>query len=522
MTERFVLEGSNRSLLPGSEPRGKPSPDELIDITIRLRSRAGDLRPIADSLASVRLRDRSYLSRDDHDYDRRFGADPDVLNAILRLAEDNGFESSVAPNSSRTIRVKLPAGKIKEFLGTDVAFYVLPDGEAYRGREGEISFPPVLPLHVGQSIQGVFGLDDRRQAEPFVSVDKGISATESLRLPSSYDLPTDLDGQGQCVGVLEFGATFGRRDFAAIFGVDVTSIQTVTLRGVSNIGQGLNSKLEIGLDLKMIYQAAPKASLVFYFAPWTEQGWIEALDAAIHDKVYRPGILSLSWGWLEGGDSFWTENGIDTVDELLAEASLLGMTICAASGDRGPYLDASGRPRVVFPASSSYSLACGGTMIKGNEVVWNDDDGHASGGGVSQKIARPNSWQPRLPLAISGTLPTVTNDGRLLPDVASMSSSIFVNVNGSPNCVSGTSAAAPLWAGLVACANQKLEQTGKKKTAGQVNALIYQPSFSRAVSDVTRGVSGTPGYSADRRWDACTGWGTPIGREFVKALLESA
>src|SRR4051794_15309271 len=81
-TNRFTLDGSNRVLIPGSVLEQQVNPEEPIDITIRLRSRSGDLRPKADALARLPLRDRNYLSREA--FDQQFGADPRMLLLLLQ------------------------------------------------------------------------------------------------------------------------------------------------------------------------------------------------------------------------------------------------------------------------------------------------------------------------------------------------------------------------------------------------------------------------------------------------------
>jgi kumamolisin len=518
--ERFVVEGSDRTLIAGSVFERALSPDELVSVTLRLHSRAGDLRVRANEMAVLPLRDRKYVAREDAD--KEMGANPEDVNAILAIAKENGIEASVSPISGRTIDVRIPAGRVKEIFGTDLGVYILPNQTTYRGRDGAISLPPILPIETGRSIQGVFGLDSRRQAWPSISQLEELAIFVTNMFPASYDFPSDLDGKGQCIGILEFGNAYSRERIGTYYGVDTSNIQTLTLDNIQ-ISEPVGDwfSLEVGLDLAIASQIAKNANIVFYFAPSTEQGWVDSLDAAVHDTVNRPGVLSISFGCREAK---WTQNGIDAVDELLAEAAILGLTVCAASGDHGADLDLSNHPRVMLPASSSYALACGGTMLTRQkqdqrECTWNDAHG-ASGGGISERIPRPK-WQPPLIPATIGNLPKVNNDGRLLPDVAAIAHGLYAAVGGSNPPVNGTSAAAPLWAALLACANQKLQGLGKN-TVGHITPLLYQPSFSGVCTDVLCGNNGSPGYAAGPNWDACTGWGSPIGSELVSALLQSA
>jgi kumamolisin len=514
-TDRFILAGSNRVLVPGSVFEQEVSPDEVIDITLRLRSRVGDLRLKADAMAELPLKQRHYIAQED--CDKLLGSDPDQVSSILAIARQHGIEIAVSPTSSRTLKARVPAGRVQEIFGSVLGVYALPDHTTYRGRQGTISFPPVLPSDVAESVQGVFGLDNRRQASPCISWVESVAAITSNTFPASYALPPGLDGTGQCIGVLEFGGVLSREQIGAVFGIDIDNIQAIT---VGNLAPGdFRFEVETGLDLTIISQLAPKARIACYFAPATEQGWVDALDTAIHDAANRPAVLSISWGWVEN-DPLWTQNAIDAVDELLAEAALLGITICVSSGDNGPYLDLAHHPRVLFPASSRYSLTCGGTMlVSGQEQVWNNSTG-ASGGGVSVRRQRP-TWQPRMPLLKTPDLPDVTFDGRLLPDVASVANRMSTAVNGAGQTTSGTSAAAPLWAALLACTNQKLQALGKNHV-GHLTPLLYQSDFTGSFTDILCVSNGSPGYLAGPRWDACTGWGSPKGPELIGALLKSA
>jgi kumamolisin len=78
-----------------------------------------------------------------------------------------------------------------------------------------------------------------------------------------------------------------------------------------------------------------------------------------------------------------------------------------------------------------------------------------------------------------------------------------------------TSAAAPLWASLVARLNQ-----GLKAQCGFLNTILYGSAFRSAFRDVTVGNNGA--YAAAPGWDACTGLGSPIGQQMLRALSTNA
>jgi len=196
----------------------------------------------------------------------------------------------------------------------------------------------------------------------------------------------------------------------------------------------------------------------------------------------------------------------------------MGVTVLAASGDSGSTDGSSdGKPTVDFPASSPYVIGCGGTRLTlsgakiNSEVVWNDLSSNegATGGGVSGFFALPTYQLPAgVPKSPSGFV------GRGVPDVAGDAdpqTGYSVVVDGSAAVFGGTSAVAPLWAGLLARINQSLG-----KDLGYVNPLLYARGSAATFHDITSGTNGT--YSAGTGWDACTGLGSPDGSALLASL----
>jgi kumamolisin len=204
------------------------------------------------------------------------------------------------------------------------------------------------------------------------------------------------------------------------------------------------------------------------------------------------------------------------LDNACQSAAALGVTITVASGDNGSS-DGTSTNTVDFPASSPHVLACGGTALYANgtqiseEVVWDDQasGGGATGGGFSATFPAP-TWQ-------TSALPSGSS-GRGVPDVAGNASpetGYNIVVDGQQETVGGTSAVAPLWAGLIALINQQLAQEGKQ-TAGFINPTLYQNTAD--FQDITHGNNGA--YSAGPGWDACTGLGSPKGTALLSALSQ--
>jgi kumamolisin len=209
-----------------------------------------------------------------------------------------------------------------------------------------------------------------------------------------------------------------------------------------------------------------------------------------------------------------------TLDAACQSAAALGITITVAAGDDGSTDGVTGTANHVdFPASSPHVLACGGTKLIGSdstiasETVWNElaTKSGATGGGVSAVFPLP-TWQS------SSNVPQAGNfAGRGVPDVAGdadPTTGYIVRVDGQTSVIGGTSAVAPLWAGLIALANAQ-----NKTTAGFLQPTIYAAKARSAFRDITSGNNGA--FSAGAGWDACTGLGSPNGTALIKLLSGS-
>jgi kumamolisin len=271
------------------------------------------------------------------------------------------------------------------------------------------------------------------------------------------------------------------------------------------------------LDIEVSGAVAPGAKIVVYFAPNTDQGFIDAVGAAVHDTTNNPSVISISWG---GPESSWTAQALQALDAACQSAAALGITITVASGDNGSTDGGTGN-NVDFPASSPHVLACCGTKLMGSgssissEVVWNEQASGegAGGGGVSNVFPLP-SWQANANVPA----PSVSAGGRGVPDVAGDADPVTgyqIRVDGQNMVIGGTSAVAPLWAGLIALNNQ---QNGR--SAGFIQPQIYAAKGASAFNDIVSGNNGA--FSAGPGWDACTGLGSPIGTKLIALLGASS
>jgi kumamolisin len=285
----------------------------------------------------------------------------------------------------------------------------------------------------------------------------------------------------------------------------------------------LNSDTEVYLDIEVAASLAPEAVIVVYFGENTEQGWLHALQAAILDNNHDLSVISISWGQAE---LEWSGKAMLEIDRLFQLAAHRGITICCSSGDNG-ISELSGHPfTVAFPASSPHVLACGGTRLEVNrngreETVWNQwrQFKLASGGGVSNVFPLPRYQKT---VKVPSPRLNKRGGGRGIPDVAANASSetgYLIEADNTRMSMGGTSAAAPLWAALIARLNQVLQTK-----IGFLTPLLYEMNRTgaKSVRDIVKGFNGatrTQGYGAKRGWDACTGLGSPDGETILNWLI---
>jgi len=195
---------------------------------------------------------------------------------------------------------------------------------------------------------------------------------------------------------------------------------------------------EVALDIEVIGAGAPGARIIIYFTPdANDDSFLDAITKAVHDAEYNPSVISVSWG---GTENTSTQGFQQQFDEVLQAAAMLGVTVCAASGDNGAANDPprlwDGQAHVNFPASSQFALGCGGTRVIANgaaisqESIWNqhmaefdqstapDGSFGAGGGGISQSFPLPGyQSNANVPPSVNpggkigGGVPDVTGDG---------------------------------------------------------------------------------------------------------------
>jgi hypothetical protein len=539
-TNYRALEGSERKLRVGAKRTGTTDPNEIFTVSVRVRRRS-DAPPLPDltDLAATPRGEKQYLSRED--FAAHYGAAQVDLDKIAQFAHANGLDVIESSIARRTVVLKGTAGQMGKAFGVELGIYETP-AEKYRGRDGSVH----VPSDIADIVEGVFGLDNRQMAKPLIKIsDQKASdispaqATVPLTPPQVaqlYNFPTSPNASGQTIGIFEFGGGFKLSDVQMFYksvSAPVPSIAVVNVDGQPNAPGDDNYTTETLLDIGVAGSAAPGAKLAVYFAPWTEQGWIDVVTSAVHDRTNNPSVISISYGWPENESIdglTWSLAAIKAVSATFQEAAAMGVTVFVSSGDHGSdWGMGDKKAHVSYPGSDPYVTCCGGTSISNvsglsfTENTWNDgDDMWITGGGISDIFCPPNF---SLPIWQNWAgIPGSANDGhkgRGIPDIAGNAdgaSGYTLFQNGENiGAVGGTSATAPLYAGLAALMN-----AGLGEPVGYLNPNLYAAPYAYVYRDIDDGVSnargGAPGYKSNPGWDACTGLGSVNGLALMNSL----
>lgn len=560
MTQRLVpLPGSHRPPPTGAKAAGVPSTRARIHVSIYARRNPKAERRAAalpDRLGAQLPQARTYLT--DEQFAAVYGADPADLDQISAWIARCGLTIVACSAPHRRVIAEGPIAAVERAFAVKLRYYKPSGAGRYLGRVGNVCVPPDLVAIV----QAVFGLDRRHvgssrrrtNSRQTIAVGGRKRTASDLqdrwphlffppRIAALYDFPPTQTGRGQHIAVLAFnGAQNGdphggyrrtalRAYFERVLRVPMPDVTEVVVQGPGNRpGADTTASAnrgdvtsEVMLDLCVVGSLAPRAKIFVYFTEFTTQGWIDALNNIVagHREI---SVVSISYGNPEHDpQGAWTPMGVRLVNEIFQAAAAGGMTICCAAGDDGSRDQESAGAHVDFPASSPYALGVGGTTLHVSagatpvltETVWNElrRKKGATGGGVSFVFPRP-AYQRGVRLPHPAELPRL--NGRGVPDVAAVADPltgvIVMHVSGRKLVpMGGTSAAAPVWAGLVARINEAL-----RARCGFLNPVLYRLRAHNILRDISVGSNGA--FMANHGWDACTGLGAPGGRQLLAAL----
>jgi len=529
---RVELKNSARLPMQGATLVGPADPNEQVQVTLTLRRGSSPAAfQAAQQMNNRPPRQRQHLTREQ--FAATHGAQDADIAKIRTFAANHGLRVVTESKGRRTVLLSGTVKNLSDAFGVQLNNYTHAGGK-YRGRVGTIR----IPAELDGVIESVLGLDNRPAAVPHFrrrkSAGSGLSphaAGVSYNpgdVAAAYNFPANMDGTGQAIAILELGGGYTQSDLDTYFqglGLATPSVTAIPVDGGANSpGDPSGADGEVELDIEVAGAIAPKAQIGVYFTPNTDAGFLDALTTAVHDTNLKPSIVSISWG---GPETQWTQQARDAFTSACQDASTMGVTVLAASGDNGDTdNDPSNNPTVDFPAVSSYVVGCGGTMLTlsngkiSNEVVWNENASGegATGGGVSQTVPLP-SYQAN---ANVPPYPGTNFAGRGVPDVsgdADPTTGYNVIVDGQMTVIGGTSAVAPLYAGLLARINQALGTP-----VGYLNPLLYTANVVATFHDITVGNNIDPKsknkttWKAGPGWDPCTGLGSPNGTALLAAL----
>ena len=484
--------------------------DEVAEITVRIRG---------SKLLNPQSKPGKRTSREE--FEKQYGSSDKDLAAIEQFAHEHHLSIVESSGARKSVILRGRVKDLEDAFMVHLSHYRDAGGNVFRCRTGEISIPRSLE----KIIEGVFGLDNRPVARPMFQVEtrdgKYINHAASPQsfspntLAGIYGFPKSATGKGQCIGIIELGGGYRTKDIKAYFNslnIPLPSVKAVSVDGGLNSPSTADSADgEVMLDIEVVGAVSPGASMVVYFAPNTDQGFLDAITTAVHDTKNKPSVISISWG---SAESQWTAQSLKSFNDAFNAAATIGVTVCAAAGDQGSADgQTDGKVHADFPSSSPFFLACGGTRLTvhgtaiQSEVVWHESNDSATGGGVSDVFPLPD-YQKK-----AGVPPSASSGfkGRGVPDVAGDAdpqTGYNVLVDGQQLVIGGTSAVAPLMAALIARVNQV-----RGKAVGFIHPTLYaSPKLCR---DITQGdnitTSTHKGYKAGPGWDPCTGWGVLSG-----------
>jgi len=580
----FVLQGNTRPIVSSgmAQDTGPVSTSQLMPrMTLHFSLTKAQQTGLSQLLAAQQNRRspqyRKFLSPEE--YASRFGLNTADIAKVTNWLENNGF-SGIQPARSRiSVSFSGTVAQAQAAFHTAIHSYSI-NGETHFANASD----PELPKALQGVVESVGGLSNF-QPKPFMirGNTDGLKPHYTTSGGTTYLAPDDwetiydvkplyssgLDGSpigGQTYSI----AVVGQSDvqlsdlhaFRAAAGLGVKDPTVVVVPGDSDPGLQSTDQAESDLDLEWAGAIAKNASILFVVGK--SNGVNDAIQYAIDNNVAP--ILTTSYGECEAN---LPSGEFSALNALLQQAAAQGITVVAASGHGGAAACdtgsiAVGGLAVMFPASSQYVTAVGGTEFNapntGNyfnssnnanggsaksyipEIAWNDGNQAAGGGGVSTLVAKP-TWQTGtgvpsdgqrdIPdLAFTASLQT---DGLLFCNNGSCTNG-FLNSSSTPAVTGGTSAAAPTFSGVLALLVQK---TGAR--IGLLNPNLYSLAAisGNAFHDITGGTnlvlckggsincptsntSGTGefGYSAGVGYDQVTGLGSIDSFNFVEQWSE--
>jgi subtilase family serine protease len=494
---------------------GHLSGDEQLSLAISLPLRnQADLDDLLQQLYDKQSPNyHKYLSVEE--FTERFGPSKGDYTAVRQFAEANGMRVVDATANRMVLDVEASAKKIESAFHVSLGVYQHPtESRSFYAPDRE----PTLDLDV--PVLHISGLDDFSIPQPkyMIASEAQANASGSGSGPGGSYLGSDLraayygsgplNGAGQSVGLFEAHG-FEMSDITTYF-KNAGQPLNVPIVPVSVNGASLScppsscSDIEQALDIEQAISMAPGLSSLRVYVGNTN---VSILNQMAADNLSKS--LSCSWGWADNEK---------TLDPIFEEMAAQGQTVFVATGDSG----SSTAGKVTWPSDDPWVVAVGGTDLTttGAGGSWKSETGWDNSAGMPSKNHVPiPSYQQLAGVVTSSN--HASSKLRNIPDVAAEAdANQYVCAMGECRTQgAGTSYAAPLWASLIALANEQAANNDET-TVGFINPALYEigvgSDFTSDFHDITSGSNGK--YSAVVGYDLVTGWGSPQGVNLINAL----
>lgn len=511
-----VLSNNTPSAVEHLAPVERFSAKRQLDLAIAL--------PLRDKAALINLIQQIYdpASPNYHRYltpgqfAERFGPTEPDYQAVIAFAKTNGLVITGGHSNRTLVDVKGSVADIERIFHITLRVYRHPtEGRNFYAPDAEPG------LNISTPILAVDGLDDFNQpypmliitnffAQPFDGVPDATGSGPGGNFigkdfRTAYVPGAALDGSGQAVGLFELDGYYPGdiADYESLAGFPNVPLTNVLVNGFNPNAPGRNN-VEVALDIDMAVAMAPGLSRVIVY-----EGYVP--NDVLNQMATDDSAKQLSCSWTFG-------SLIDPVREQIFEQfAAQGQSFFQASGDYGG-------GTIYPPSDDPFVTVVGGTsLITDVNGAWQSETTWSgSSGGTSASYPIP-AWQQDVDVSANAGSTMMRNT----PDVAALAAPMIwlVANNGVEGVVGGTSAAAPLWAGLAALINEQ-STANNQANIGFVNPAIYavgeSSNYALAFHDITTG-NNTNSSSPDKffavsSYDLCTGWGTPEGANLISVL----
>ena len=571
-----VLSGHVPKITKRLSPRGRldPSYDLKVAIGLPLRNRGQLTNLLEDIYNPSSPHFRHFLKADE--FAASFGPSPEDYQSVIDFAKAHHLMVTQTHSNRTLVDVSGSVADIEKAFNIQMQRFKHP-------KENRDFFAPdVEPsLDLKTPVLAISGLDNYVTPRPQLHV-SGIFSRLSVRpmggggggggggsgggdysgpfggydFLNAYAPSVSEDGTGQSVGLFElFGFNSQDiQDYEDEASIDpYVNVQPILIDGATgdtsnydylNDPGYLDYAVEVTGDIEVAIAMAPGLSSVLVYEGPTPQdvpplgtNYIQnaTTTAQINDVLNRMATDNLA---KQLSCSYGFDINLSTI-QIFQQYAVQGQSFFLASGDSGAFSTA-----VDEPADDPYITVVGGTTLTmtsagdwSSETAWltpasNDPlvgytPAMASGGGISLAYGIP-AWQQGISMTANQGSTTMRN----VPDVSMVADNINIvwgnDLIGMSTDLpeAGTSLAAPLWAGLLALANQRAAAKGQPPV-GFVNPALYaigkSTNYRSCFHDITTGSntnsSSPTKYRAVAGYDLCTGWGTPNGDNLIPALL---